>query len=384
MINPDVLNRILLAALDDVITTIDEIDLDSYLRFAKAQQVEALLIHGLIKLKYPIPRNVKKILLQNIMVSTNQIHVVDEIYNLFNKNKIDFLPLKGCIIKPLYPSADMRSMSDIDILIKTGQYNTIHCLLTDNGYIEYSESEHELIWKKDNCIIELHKSLIPINNKDYYSYYGDGWKLAKKTNDGYRYDMSPEDTFVYMFTHYAKHYRETGVGIRQAIDLYVYCKHYSDMDKNYIRDALVTLQLDRFYENTMHMLDVWFGNETHTEASQIVEKHLYDSGVFGTSKNRQISTMLRNLNSTGSMKKAHVLLWKFRVFLPYYGMCKEYPILKKHQILLPCMWIVRAVQIFINRRGKIQYYKQADEEISISAIEEYSEMLKKSGLYYNY
>ena len=384
MINPTVLNQIFLAALDDVITKVDDIDLDSYLQFAKAQQVEALLIQGLIKMKYPVPQNVMHNLWQHIIISTNQMYVASELYNLFNKNKIDFLPLKGCLMKPLYPSADMRSMGDIDILIKKEQYNRIRDILNNNGYIEHTESEHELIWQKNNYIIELHKSLIPINNKDYYSYYGDGWKLAKITNDGFRYEMSPEDTFVYMFTHYAKHYRETGVGIRQAIDLYIYCKHYCDMDKEYIRNALVTLQLDRFYENTMHMLDVWFGNETHTEGSRIVEKHLYDSGVFGTSKNRQISTMLRNLNSTGSMKKARFLVWKFRVLLPYYSMCKEYPILKKYPVLLPCMWIVRAVTVFLHKRGKIQYYKQADEDISISDIAEYSEMLKKSGLYYNY
>ena len=36
----------------------------------------------------------------------------------FEKEGIDYVPLKGWIIKNLYPKPDMRSMCDVDILIR--------------------------------------------------------------------------------------------------------------------------------------------------------------------------------------------------------------------------------------------------------------------------
>ncbi len=92
------------------------------------------------------------------------------------------------------------------------------------GYLPGVESNHEYVWDKKNMLhVELHKMLIPSYNKDYYAYFGDGWRLAKKY-DGSEFKMSDEDTFVYIFTHFAKHYRDAGIGIRHITDIYVYLK----------------------------------------------------------------------------------------------------------------------------------------------------------------
>ena len=68
-------------------------------------------------------------------------------------------------------------MVDADVLVKTEQYPKIKNIMSSLGYCETKESDHEYIWDKKGFFhLELHKRLIPSNNEDYYSYYGDGWK----------------------------------------------------------------------------------------------------------------------------------------------------------------------------------------------------------------
>ena len=102
------------------------------------------------------------------------------------------------------------------------------------GYAEKVESNHEYIWHKAGSYIELHKRLIPTYNKDYYSYFGDGWRLAK-LKDGTRFSMTDEDQMVYLFTHYAKHYRDAGIGIRHIVDLWVYRNNKPNLNEEYIK-----------------------------------------------------------------------------------------------------------------------------------------------------
>ena len=123
----------------------------------------------------------RNIALRTALVAAKQENVTKELCDLFEANGIDYLPLKGCILRSLYPSPELRSMGDIDILIKIEQYKQIRSLLTVHGFRKGYESDHEYAWDKNDVHIELHKRLIPSYNKDYYAYYGDGWQLAKPT-----------------------------------------------------------------------------------------------------------------------------------------------------------------------------------------------------------
>ena len=356
-----------------------------YLSFAKSQQLEVLLITGMRKLGIPYTPEMRQIVLRLAMVSNLQTNVAEKLYALFESHQVDYMPLKGCELKSLYPSAEMRSMGDIDVLIRKEKYKKyIRPMLLAEGFKECYESDHEYVWDKDGVHIELHKRLIPSYNKDYYAYYGDGWQLAKPTDKPYRYAMSHEDTFVFIFTHYAKHYRDVGAGIRQVLDLYVYRKAYPQMDESYIQQTLTQLQLERFYANTMHMLDVWFGDAEHTEASQLISDHLFASGAFGTRENSLQSTMLKQVNHQGSVEKARLAKWLHRIFLPLDSMRRLYPILHKFPFLLPFLWIPRWIRILLHKRYRFEEYRQEDSALDEATVESYREGLQKAGLDFNF
>ena len=46
-----------------------------------------------------------------LQVSERQLRELERIYNAFEENGIDYMPLKGCKMKALYPKPELRNMA---------------------------------------------------------------------------------------------------------------------------------------------------------------------------------------------------------------------------------------------------------------------------------
>ena len=60
-----------------------------------------------------------------LVTNEHQMREVARVCEAFEQEKIDYMPLKGCRLKSLYPRPELRPMGDADILIRTEQYNKI-------------------------------------------------------------------------------------------------------------------------------------------------------------------------------------------------------------------------------------------------------------------
>ena len=205
-----------------------EFDWDAAYEIGYNHGILPMLYYGVVQSDIQCPAEMRNALrletIKSAMLDQNQMREVEGIERSFQAEGIDYLLLKGAVMKQRYLHAEVRTMGDADILIREGQYERIRPILQELGFTEILESDHELIWDKPGRLhLELHKRPIPSYNKDFYAYYGDGWSLAHRT-DSSRHEMRDEDEFIYLFTHYAKHYRDGGVGIRQVADLYVYTR----------------------------------------------------------------------------------------------------------------------------------------------------------------
>jgi hypothetical protein len=198
----------------------------------------------------------------------------EQITNAFEKNFIDYSPLKGVVAKDWYPQPDLRYLIDIDILIRKNQYKKVSKILKELGYKEVGESNHELIWRKGDISLELHKSVIPSYNYDFYDYYNDGWDKLIKQENSTKYLFTNEDNYVYMFTHFAKHYRDAGGGIKFLIDFYL-CEKANDLNEEYIIEELKKLQLYEFYKNVKKVSNVWFNGEESDEKTAFLTNKLF-------------------------------------------------------------------------------------------------------------
>ena len=321
---------------------------------------------------------------QLISIGESQMLELSRLTHSFEEEGVDYLLLKGCVMKHLYPQQEMRVMSDLDILIRPSQYERIKPIMSRLGFTRGVESDHELHWSKRNIHVELHKRLIPSYNEDYYAYFGDGWMRAKLKQEGsHNYRFSDEDELIYLFCHFAKHYRDGGIGIKHLTDLWIYCKNKPQLDKGYLLAELDKLGLATFFENVMMTCAVWFDAATPTEMTDFLTNVIINSGAYGNGETKRVSWAVRISRKDSSGKKAQ-LRWKLEVvFLPYWKMCLKYPILKKLPVLLPFLWVVRWAETLLHRPKNIRKQLDYAKEMKPEDIDKYRQSLEYVGLRYH-
>lgn len=357
------------------------------LKIGQQHQITPLLYYGLVRAKIKPPPAVEASLYQvtvsAVSITQNQQHALKAVCRAFEQNGICYLPLKGASLQQLYAKPEQRLMSDADLLIKPEQYEKIKTILIGLGFLQGQESNHELIWHKPGALqLELHKMLIPSYNRDYFAYYGNGWKLAKPTKTS-RFCFSPEEEFIYLFTHFAKHYRDGGIGLKHAVDLFVFKNANPALNQSYILAELKKLQLLSFYQNVSAMLRCWFSGESANKVTDFLTQRIFQSGAYGTPKARVIAQGTKTAKSV-SAKNVWAKKLLQMVFLPYGGMAQRYPVLKKAPVLLPLFWVVRWADTLVFHRSHIRQQKKVLQTLTKKEIENYQQQLNFVGLDFNF
>ena len=334
-------------------------DLAEAMPLIKSHQIGNLVYYGAancgIDTKLPVMQDLFAITYKCMITDERQRKELKRLMEAFDANGIHYMPVKGVLMKALYPQSDMRIMGDADILIKMEQYDRIRPIMEQLGFAEKLESDHELVWQKPSLHLELHKRLVPSYNYDYAAYYGDGWQLGHPLEDNpCHFVMTDEDQMVYLFTHFAKHYRDGGIGIRHMLDLYLYRKAKPDMDQAYIAQELEKLQLGAFWGHIVKTLEAWFDGAPADEMTDRITDFVLDSGSFGAKETQRVARGVRNKSQKGGgAKQVRARFWLRVIFLPYEYMRNKYPVLQKAPILLPVMWVVRWFETLLKGKPAI-------------------------------
>lgn len=368
----------------------DNIDWQCVYTTGKKHRILPLLYYGIVNCGQTPPKDIfakfESALFQGVAIGHNQLYELSGIFSAFEKNGIKYLPLKGSVIKELYPKPEMRVMGDADILITEHNDEIIEEIMTSLGFSFYKKNGNVDSWTKGNTIlIEIHKSLFSSENTDFNSYYADIWKKTISINESHtHFELSDEDTFIYLFTHFVKHFRNAGIGIRHITDLFVYSKVKPKLDYNYIENEMKKLKLYDFYSNVMHTVKVWFYSEKPDEITDFITEKIITSGAFGTYDDYITTNALKKYAKSDSSERVRYNMILNTVFLPYSGMCKKYPFLKKAPYLLPIMWIFRFFETIIKNPQKINLQKRTFELSSDERVEKRKKELEAVGLKYNF
>lgn len=349
---------------------------------AKAHGIINLVAYSFSFLDCSVPDDLrekfKQSLYERLFVSEKQNYEFDKVILAFEKAGISYMPLKGLILQELYPNRDMRSMVDADILIKQEEYEKAAVEMNQLGYSFTGESDHEYNYiKKPFIRIELHKRLIPSYNQDMYAYFGDGWKLAKKcegTNG--KYELTADDNFIYILSHFAKHYRDSGIGIKPVLDIWLFYKNY-DLDNEYLQEKLQELNLYEFYKHVIGLIKAWFEDGEFDTVTTDMTTYILNSEIFGTIKNSMSSQTIRENKHIENAARFKFV--KF-IFPGLEKMKRIFPVLEKFPVLLPVMWIWRVLRLVLFRREKIEGRKNMVDSIDQNCINEYSAHMKTVGL----
>lgn len=320
---------------------------------------------------------------KHISISEGQMTELKMLEDAFEAAGVDYMLLKGAVMKSLYPRPEMRAMSDADILIRVEQQELIAETMKKLGFEKGIESDHELNWTKPSLHVELHKRPMPSYNKRFYAYYGNGWDRGKPSKDAkHRYEMSWEDFFIFLFSHFTKHFRDGGIGLLQLCDLQLY-RDKCSMNEAYILKEMKKLHLDVFYKNVMEALNVVFCGAEEQDAADVILQVIFSSGAYGTKQQQRISWAVRHTEKTDGVKKVKRRMLLELVFLPYWRMCLKYPFLRKLPFLLPIMWVVRWIDTLLFRRKKIRQETELLRRMTPEEISEYQCRLSYVGLELN-
>lgn len=367
----------------------DDFDLAEGIKLARKHNIVAIFYEGVILCGVPADNplivSLYSTLYRTVCVDMQQMDMIEKLTETFDKEHIDYMPLKGILLKALYPKSEMRAMGDADILIKVEQYPKITEILERYDFTFKYETDHELIWTNPLLFLELHKRVMTTYNKDFYKYFNTGWSLAEKvpgTNS--RYEFKPEDFYIYIFVHFTKHYRISGIGIKHILDLWVYTRTHPEMNKEYISNILKQLKLSEFHQNVVDTLNVWFCGSVPNEKTTFITNVIFSSGQYGSSEMAVINRALRDSKSVGSISELKIKKIFKSVFMPYADMKKKYPVLQKLPFLFPVMWVRRIVEILVFRRKNMEKYVNNLKVINKSSINEHQRALNYVGLDFNF
>lgn len=270
--------------------------------------------------------------------------VFGEISAVFEAAEVPYIPLKGAVIRSLYPQPWMRTSCDIDILVKEKDLEkAVKAVSSLNGYTKKGESEHDIVFETEiGIVVELHYKLLG-NKKSplYIKELSKVWETAKREDENsFRFSLSDEVFYYYHILHMAKHFRIGGCGVRPFIDLWLIDK--TDCDYSGAQKFLKKGKLEMFSENAAKLSRVWFSDEKHSETTLAMQEFTMKSGAFGSHETRLVS------NSQREGGKFRYML--SRIFVPYRYLKRDYPILEKYPILTPWCEICRLFSFLFGKK----------------------------------
>ncbi|MCR4946958.1 MAG: nucleotidyltransferase family protein [Lachnospiraceae bacterium] len=288
------------------------------------------------------------------------------------RNGVKVLPLKGCVIKDLYPVPYFRVMSDVDLLYEGVTPKELARLMEKAGYTTESLKCgcHEVFHKLPCMNIEPHRKLVA-DDSPYKAVLENMFeKAVPDENIRNLYHMKPEDLYIHVIIHAAKHFLESGLGVRPILDFYVLNQKYSaDWDSEYIEKQVASVGLSKFEKKMREVAYAFFGDEKMEVSVDM--KEFFKGSTYGV-----CSEVGRDYMSKGGNSRIGFFL--HRTFLPYSVMCEKFPILKKCPVLLPFIWLYRIIDILLHKRRNVAKVAKAD--ISRENAEQIKKTIQQFGL----
>ncbi len=151
----------------------DSLDWDLLYRLACRHAVEVMVYYAVLQLENPsqtVVAKLKERTCRQVMKDVTRDYEMDRILQAFEQAGIDCMPLKGYLMRKLYPKTEMRYMSDFDILADPSQLKTSRAILKQLDYEVYRyDSHHDIFYLKGfPMYVELHKVLMTGKLEDYF------------------------------------------------------------------------------------------------------------------------------------------------------------------------------------------------------------------------
>ena len=331
------------------------IEIEELIEIAHKNHMENLILGPLLKLELSdeIKSNIKPFVIHSAMISMIQTRCLKELEENFEKEGIYHQALKGSVLKTIYPSPEMREMSDIDVMIYDVNLNRAKKVVEDMGFtLTESVKHHDIYSKAPFLFIELHHTLFDKDvDHSLYEYFKNEKHLIAKDGRKYALHFGIEDFYVYLIAHMAKHFFETGCGIRNVIDVYFYRRIY---EATWV-ETIITTELEtcglKAFESRIHTLaQVWLDGKKADYFSIMLFNYMTNCGIYGKGKYGLWGKFVMLNKSNNRNDQFYAKWWYY--FPPISYMEGDYAWLKKYPFLLIVAWGMRAVHGLLSKEGR--------------------------------
>lgn len=263
-------------------------------------------------------------------------HELAAVSGVLEEGEIPFIPLKGAVLRDLYPEAWMRTSCDVDILIHEEDLERATELLKSQlQYTCKGRSPHDVALDSPGGVhLELHYTVLERSELAQLPKVMETIWDAATPAAGKRYQKVLSDPMFYCYhiAHMAKHFEIGGCGVRSLLDTWI-LRHEVKFDES-AREALLSQGgLLAFAKAAEALCEVWFSGGEGDAISAQMESYIFSGGLYAGMENRVAVEHARNRGGL-----SYVLS---RLFLPYEVMVGQYPILKKRKWLLPVCYVAR-------------------------------------------
>ncbi len=271
-------------------------------------------------------------------------NTMNSLKKAFEEADIWFMPLKGAVLKDVYPKPGMREFGDYDILFDASREAETCAIMEALGFVGKPSGSHyhKVYRKRPYLIFEMHTALFSnLHDEKIFTYYQN--IRTRLTGDGCEKKFTREDMYLYLIAHEYKHYCYSGTGLRSLLDTYVFLKSQKP-DMEYVAAEAEKLGIADFEKQNRSLSLHLFGEGELTAADLDMLDYILSSGAFGTRENH-VENSLRQKK----WSKLQYMLDRFCVpmrkkNIKYDSFSAKYPYFYRHRILLPVLPFYRVVE----------------------------------------
>ena len=300
-------------------------------------------------------------------------HTLSEIGRSLTDAHIDYVPLKGAVMRSYYPSPMMRMSADVDVLVRERDLNSACRALEAVGFaVKGKKGFHDIsLYSPDGMHLELHYNIKENDSRldptlerafDY---------LVPSADGGYERRFTPEFFAFHLLTHMTYHFINGGCGIRPFADLWIW-RHRVGYDDGAVRELCRECGIETFYEKAIMLSEVWFSGAPHTLITRRMEDHVIYNSVYGSATK---GIVLRQSKHGGRL--GYILS---RIFMPYSQLKIRYPIVGKIPPLLPVFEVVRWVSFLFGDKKAVRDELGQTKRISAEQMNGMKQLLSDVGL----
>ena len=274
----------------------------------------------------------------------------ERILRELKNNSVAPLCLKGIVVKDIYPTPELRTMGDFDILIEKEERDICESTFDNMGYK----------LTKNTLFFEVDKGFV--HGEVFFSLEDDFrkrpwlWDKELKQNVGFengKKTLLPTYEFAYSIIHTAKHLVREGCGIRNLLDAVLLLKHKSnEIDMNVVERICKSQAYERILYFIITAAEIYYDVKIRSNIIRISQNetevfvdYLLQYGIFGKEIEGNVlaqQVVRREGNDVSPLR---------RIFFPPKEMIwHRYQYVKKSSLLLPVAWIHRFITaVFVKK-----------------------------------